>query len=117
MTICPIAIVVGCKKCPLVKICPVKEVIGNYKKEEVEKLLDAGVVLKDLDEGLVNFFSMHDGREIYLCWRLGEEGIDIAPQCPVQPITLHADFKIVDLLLIKRAIKDGQCASIVTKAT
>ena len=37
MTLCPIALVVGCKKCPLVKICPVKEVIGNYKKEDTEE--------------------------------------------------------------------------------
>ena len=36
MTICPIAIAVGCKKCALFKICPVKEVIGDYKKEDPE---------------------------------------------------------------------------------
>lgn len=29
MTICPIAIVVGCKKCPAFKICPLKGVIGD----------------------------------------------------------------------------------------
>ena len=29
MTICPIAIAVGCKKCPIFKICPVKGVIGD----------------------------------------------------------------------------------------
>jgi len=34
MTLCPIALVVGCKKCPLVKLCPVKEIIGDYKKED-----------------------------------------------------------------------------------
>ena len=34
MTLCPIALAVGCKKCPLVKICPVKEIIGDYKKED-----------------------------------------------------------------------------------
>lgn len=33
MTLCPIALVVGCKKCPLLKMCPVKEIIGDYKKE------------------------------------------------------------------------------------
>ena len=37
MTICPIAIAIGCKKCPLLKICPVKEVIGNYKKEDTKE--------------------------------------------------------------------------------
>ena len=34
MTLCPIAIVVGCKKCPVFTVCPVKSVIGDYKKEE-----------------------------------------------------------------------------------
>ncbi|MCM2287704.1 MAG: hypothetical protein NDI67_01645 [Sulfuritalea sp.] len=29
MTICPIAIVAGCKKCPVFKICPLKGVIGD----------------------------------------------------------------------------------------
>jgi hypothetical protein len=32
MTLCPIAIAVGCKKCPVLNICPVKTVIGDYKK-------------------------------------------------------------------------------------
>ena len=32
MTLCPIAIAVGCKKCPIFAACPVKGVIGDYKK-------------------------------------------------------------------------------------
>jgi hypothetical protein len=34
MTVCPIAIAVGCKKCPIFAVCPVKGIIGDYKKEE-----------------------------------------------------------------------------------
>lgn len=34
MTICPIAIIAGCKKCVLFKVCPAKGVIGDYKKED-----------------------------------------------------------------------------------
>jgi len=34
MTLCPIALVVGCKKCFAVSICPLKSVIGDYKTEE-----------------------------------------------------------------------------------
>ena len=34
MTLCPVAIAVGCKKCPIFGICPVKGVIGDYKKED-----------------------------------------------------------------------------------
>jgi hypothetical protein len=33
MTLCPIAIAVGCKKCPAFGICPVKTVIGDYRPE------------------------------------------------------------------------------------
>ena len=35
MTLCPVAIAVGCKKCPIFAVCPVKGVIGDHKKEEV----------------------------------------------------------------------------------
>ena len=34
MTLCPIALVAGCSKCPAFSICPLKGVIGDYKKEE-----------------------------------------------------------------------------------
>ena len=31
MKICPVAIAVGCAKCPVFKVCPVKGIIGDYK--------------------------------------------------------------------------------------
>jgi hypothetical protein len=34
MTVCPIAIAAGCKKCPVFKVCPLTTVIGDQKKEE-----------------------------------------------------------------------------------
>ncbi len=33
------------------------------------------VVLRDLDRGLVDFPSLREGREVYLCWEEGEEEI------------------------------------------
>jgi len=33
MKICPVAIAVGCAKCPVFKVCPAKGVIGDYKPE------------------------------------------------------------------------------------
>jgi hypothetical protein len=33
MTLCPIAIVTGCKKCPAFSVCPLKSVIGDMPKE------------------------------------------------------------------------------------
>jgi len=34
MTLCPIALVAGCKKCPAFRVCPLKAVIGDYKKPD-----------------------------------------------------------------------------------
>jgi hypothetical protein len=34
MTLCPIAVAVGCRKCPIFAVCPVKGVIGDYRKED-----------------------------------------------------------------------------------
>lgn len=35
-----------------------------------------GCELKDPDTGLIDFLSLRNGREVYLCWRLGEERIN-----------------------------------------
>lgn len=32
MTVCPIAIVAGCQKCPAFKVCPLKTVLGDQPK-------------------------------------------------------------------------------------
>jgi hypothetical protein len=40
MTLCPIAIAVGCKKCPAFKICPLKSVIGDYNKQDEPRTPD-----------------------------------------------------------------------------
>jgi hypothetical protein len=32
MTLCPIAIAIGCKKCPVFSVCPVKTIIGDMPK-------------------------------------------------------------------------------------
>ena len=37
MTLCPIAIVAGCKKCPAFTVCPLKSVIGDYKRQDESK--------------------------------------------------------------------------------
>jgi hypothetical protein len=34
MTLCPIAIAVGCRKCPAFSVCPLKGVIGDQNKPE-----------------------------------------------------------------------------------
>ena len=34
MTVCPIAIAVGCRKCPVFAVCPLKTVIGDYRPDQ-----------------------------------------------------------------------------------
>jgi hypothetical protein len=51
--------------------------------KEVERLVEAireldsrGVLIKDLDQGLIDFpYLRENGEEIYLCWKLGEDDI------------------------------------------
>ena len=46
---------------------------------EVRRLLEtieqSGIVLRDIDRGLVDFPTVMDGREVYLCWELGEDDV------------------------------------------
>lgn len=37
MTLCPIALAVGCKKCPAFSVCPLKGVLGDQKKPAATK--------------------------------------------------------------------------------
>ena len=40
--------------------------------EQLERL---GVLVKDLDTGLVDFPALHEGEEVLLCWQLGEDEV------------------------------------------
>jgi len=37
MTLCPVALAVGCKKCPVFSVCPVKGIIGDYKEDKTDQ--------------------------------------------------------------------------------
>jgi hypothetical protein len=34
MTLCPVAIAAGCKKCPIFSFCPAKSIIGDQQKKD-----------------------------------------------------------------------------------
>ena len=41
----------------------------------VHQILDTGVQIKDINIGLLDFSALRDGREVYLCWKYGEDDI------------------------------------------
>ncbi len=43
--------------------------------ETIDELEDQGCYIKDLDVGIVDFLSTFEGRDIFLCWRLGEQNV------------------------------------------
>jgi len=46
---------------------------------EVRRLLltleQAGIVIRDIDRGLIDFPALREGREVFLCWELGEDDV------------------------------------------
>ena len=49
----------------------------SYKVYDELEILDRkGVILRDVDEGLLDFRSIFQGRQIFLCWRIGEQTIN-----------------------------------------
>ena len=45
-------------------------------RDSMIELRELEVVLRDLDRGLLDFPSLRDGREVYLCWQEGEDAIE-----------------------------------------
>jgi hypothetical protein len=43
--------------------------------QAIEKVHEFGCLVKDLDIGLIDFPTLFQGEEVYLCWKLGEQGI------------------------------------------
>jgi hypothetical protein len=54
-----------------------REVAGVLERLQslVEELHRVGCELKDYQTGLVDFIGRHQGRDVYLCWKLGEARI------------------------------------------
>ena len=47
----------------------------NHLEDYVDELSDVGCELKDYQIGLIDFVGKHQRRDVYLCWKLGEEQI------------------------------------------
>jgi hypothetical protein len=62
------------------------ELLLEAARDEARELEALGVVVRDLERGLVDFRSVVDGeREVWLCWQLGEREIRFFHE-------LHAGF-------------------------
>lgn len=61
---------------------PIVSGAGRWKGEAqrlIEKIVDEGIQIKDLERGLVDFPHFLGGdpaREVFLCWHLGEDTIE-----------------------------------------
>ena len=45
-------------------------------EQMLAELQNYGCVVKDLNVGLLDFLAQKNGREVYLCWRFGEDRIE-----------------------------------------
>jgi hypothetical protein len=41
----------------------------------IHHIQDSGVLIKDINTGLLDFPALKNGREVYLCWQYGEDDI------------------------------------------
>jgi hypothetical protein len=41
----------------------------------VERINDMGCLVKDLEQGLVDFYSTMDDEPVFLCWQFGEPAV------------------------------------------
>lgn len=46
--------------------------LGESLGRSLASLQETGVLVKDLDQGLVDFYALAGERLVFLCWRLGE---------------------------------------------
>lgn len=49
--------------------------LASVLEGELRTILETGAVVKDIDLGLVDFRGVVNGREVWLCWRVGETSV------------------------------------------
>jgi hypothetical protein len=49
--------------------------LAETMKSALNRILESGCLIKDLEVGLLDFPSRINNEEVYLCWRLGEDRI------------------------------------------
>ncbi|GIW06810.1 MAG: hypothetical protein KatS3mg060_1615 [Dehalococcoidia bacterium] len=51
------------------------ERLVNESGERIAQINALGVQVKDIEMGLIDFPSLHRGKRVYLCWKLGEPSV------------------------------------------
>lgn len=49
--------------------------LAETMKSALQRILETGCLIKDLDVGLLDFPAIIDNQDVYLCWKLGEDRI------------------------------------------
>ena len=49
--------------------------LAESLKSALDRILETGCIIKDLDVGLLDFPAIIDNQDVYLCWKLGEDRI------------------------------------------
>jgi hypothetical protein len=52
-----------------------RDSVAKMLRDSMEAVEQHGCLIKDADEGLVDFPTLFRGEEVYLCWKLGEPAI------------------------------------------
>ena len=52
-------------------------VLADFEQvqQAVKTIEQMGIELKDVNTGLIDFWALRDGREVYLCWRYNEPAV------------------------------------------
>ena len=53
------------------------ELLAHFDRLEagIKGVTDMGILVKDVDKGLIDFLGQRDGQDIFLCWHYGEDDI------------------------------------------
>jgi hypothetical protein len=61
---------------PLLALRSTRDTSAVALKAALERIEEAGAMVKDLDIGLIDFLAQYRGQDVCLCWKLGEERIE-----------------------------------------
>jgi hypothetical protein len=53
------------------------ELLVHFQRLEngVKGIMNMGIIVKDVDQGIIDFLGKRNERDVYLCWQYGEEDI------------------------------------------